>query len=63
MAIHGDGRETVFNALQVRIEYWLRFSNFFEVRESFVCCAIRAKRRLVRIPAGYVAAIDIRNAH
>ncbi len=36
MVIHGDGREAIFNAFQVRIEFWMRISNFFEVRESFV---------------------------
>src|SRR5438876_5444668 len=36
MVIHGDGRETIFNAFQGQIEVWMLISNFFEVRESFV---------------------------
>src|SRR6267154_4164151 len=37
MVIHGDGRETIFNAFQLQIEVLLRISNFFEVRESLLC--------------------------
>src|SRR5438874_2041773 len=36
MVIHGDGRETIFNAFQFQLEIWICISNFFEVRESFV---------------------------
>jgi hypothetical protein len=36
MVIHGDGRETILNAFQVQLEFWMRISNFFEVRFSFV---------------------------
>ena len=43
MVIHGDGRETIFNAFQVQIEFWMRISNFFEVRESFVCFRVNSR--------------------
>ncbi len=36
MAIQDDFIETVFNAFQLQLEVWLRISNFFEVRESFI---------------------------
>ena len=43
MVIHLDGRETIFNAFQLQIEVWMRVSNFFEVRESFVCLRVNSR--------------------
>ena len=43
MRIAGDFLETVFNAFQVQIEFWMRISNFFEVRESFVCALVDSR--------------------